>query len=87
MFDRYRHPPQYIWLTELENNSSATCISESNTCPASPVGTCNHFKAVTVVCGMLIHTCDQFLVVYTISIKVTIQFSQILLLVRPIITL
>ena len=42
-------------MTELENNSSATCISESNTCPASPVGTCNHSKDVTIECGMLIY--------------------------------
>ena len=42
-------------MTELENNSSSTCISESNTCPASPVGTCSHSEDVTVVCGMLIY--------------------------------
>ena len=42
-------------MTELENNSSATCISESNTCPPSPVGTCSHSKDVTIECGMLIY--------------------------------
>ena len=40
-----------IWLSYVFSYSTDVCIVSENSCPATPVSTCNHYEDVTIECS------------------------------------